>query len=258
MPFVVLPILDLGSMYNSGTMMPGKSAGPSEVELRLLDPLELFQICAADRENSNAWSEFLRRYTNKIKYFIQGTLRQVLGYTALQNNSTATGCIQESDLFQNAIVRLVENDCAAMKRFSGKSENDLLCYLAVICRSSVLDTLRRNSALKRRPTAAEKDEFTMVSAGSLRQTNHFEFERKILLHEIVSLTQHTIQSHSGDVSTRDQLVFNLHFFDGLSYGQIAQCKGVNLSKAGVEKLLKRLLDRVQTLASSGKTEGMRQ
>ena len=233
-------------------MLPRSCAQPFTIEVRLLDPIELFRLCAADRENSDAWCEFLRRYGAKLRYFIHGTLRQAFGYSAHQHD--ATGGIQESDLFQNAILRLVENDCAAMKRFSGASENDLLAYLAVICRSSVLDTLRRNSALKRRHTTPESDESVLASAASRRFTDGLEFEREILLGEIVSLTQNTIQSHSGNVSGRDRLVFKLHFFDGLSYSQIAQCKGINLSKAGVEKLLKRLLGRVQTLASSGKSE----
>jgi RNA polymerase sigma factor (sigma-70 family) len=235
-------------------MLTGSSAQSFKMEVRLLDPIELFQLCAADRENSDAWGEFLRRYATKIRYFIQGTLRQTFGYPAHQRESTAAGGIQESDLFQNAILRLVENDCAAMKRFSGTSENDLLAYLAVICRSSVLDTLRRNNALKRRHTAPEIDEFTLASAASRRFTDSLEFERDILVGEIVSLTQNTIQCHSGDVSSRDRLLFKLHFFDGLSYSQIARCRGVNLSKAGVEKVLKRLVGRVRTLASSGKTE----
>lgn len=221
--------------------------------LRLLDPIELFGICADDRQNSDAWREFLHRYTAKLKYFINGTLRQVFGSSPSHLSS-----IQESDLFQNAIVRLVENDCAAMKRFSGTSESDLLAYLAVICRSSVLDTLRRNNALKRKHTATECDEATLVSADYRGRTNYSEFERDILVGEIVSLTRHTIDSHSGQVSNRDHLVFKLHFFDGLSYSQIAGCKGINLSKAGVEKLLKRLVDRIQTLASPGKSEGRMQ
>jgi len=227
-------------------------AQPYNTEVRLLDAIELFQVCAADRENSDAWGEFLRRYGTKLRYFIHGALRQAFGYSAPQHDTA--GGIQESDLFQNAILRLVENDCAAMKRFSGSSENDLLAYLAVICRSSVRDTLRRNNALKRRHTAPESDESTPASAASRRFTDSPELERAILVDEIVSLTQNTIQRHSGDVSSRDRLVFKLHFFDGLSYSQIAQCKGINLSKAGVEKLLKRLVGRVQTLASSGKSE----
>ena len=230
-------------------MLPGGFAGSLKAEVCLLDAIELFQVCAADRENSDAWREFLRRYTTKIRLFISGTLRQVLGSSAFQ-----PGNIQESDLFQNAIVRLVENDCAAMKRFSGASENDLLAYLAVICRSSVLDTLRHNNALKRRHIAVENDEAVLATAGP-QHRNYSEFERAILVSEIVSLTRNTIDSKSGHASNRDHLVFKLHFFDGLSHNQIAQCKGINLSKAGVEKLLKRMVGRVQTLVSSGKSEG---
>lgn len=225
---------------------------PDDVELRLFDPVELFQLCAADRENTIAWSEFLRRYTAKLKFFIHGTLRQVLGYSAHPDYLFTFGGIQEGDLFQNAIVRLVENDCAAMKRFSGTSENELLAYLAVICRSSVLDTLRRNNALKRRASAIGKDETVLDSTESHQRNDSSNFERMILARELTSLFRDTIRSHSGDASKRDRLVFKLHFFDGLSYSQIAQCGGVNLSKAGVEKLLKRLVDRVQMLAASGK------
>lgn len=223
----------------------------SNTEVRLLDPIELFRLCAADRENSDAWSEFLRRYSTKIRYFIQGAIRQA---PADQQDSPASVAIQESDLFQNAIVRLVENDCAAMKRFSGASENDLFAYLAVICRSAVLDTLRRGTALKRRHAVVENEESILLSAAPHRITDDLELDRDILLDEIVSITRNTIQCHSGDVSGRDQLVFELHFFDGLSCSQIAQCKGVNLSKAGVEKLLRRLVGRVQSLALSGKSE----
>jgi RNA polymerase sigma factor (sigma-70 family) len=235
-------------------------SGPGGMNLRQLDPIELFRICAAERENEDAWSEFLRRYMTKLKYFVHGALRQVYGRSTCHGESTASDGFQESDLLQNSIVRLVENDCAAMKRFSGTSENDLLAYLAVICRSSVLDTLRHNNAQKRKPAATEGEETVMTSIGSLRSANHTEFEREILAHELVSLSLQTIQAHSrsDDVSNRDRLVFKLHFFDGLSYSQISRCKGINLSKAGVEKLLKRLVGQVQTLASSGKSEETQQ
>jgi RNA polymerase sigma factor (sigma-70 family) len=232
-------------------MLFRRPAKSNELDLRLLDPLELFQLCAGNCEDSDVWSEFLRRYTIKFRYFIRGTLRQVSGHASNQKNPAASGSIQEGDLIQNVIVRLVENDCAAMKRFSGTSENDLLAYLAVICRSTVLDTLRRTSALKRRTSASETEESMKDSSNLHRLGDNTGFEREILVRELVSMFTHTIKSRSGQVSDRDQVVFQLHFFDGLSYSQISQCKGINLSKAGVEKLLKRLVDRVQILASSG-------
>ena len=225
-----------------------------EVNLSLLDPIELFHLCACNRDDSDAWTEFLRRYTAKLKHFIRGTLRQTAGYTSYPDNSIASGGIQESDLFQNVVVRLVENDCAAMNRFSGTSENELLAYLAVICRSSVLDTLRRNNALKRRTSAAEVEEFLLNSTASRQPKDHSGFERIILAHELISLFANTINSCSGQVSDRDRLVFKLHFFDDLSYSQISQCEGINLSKAGVEKLLRRLVDRIQVLAASGSAQ----
>ena len=223
------------------------------IDWRLVHAIELFQLCAADRENSDAWSEFLRRYTHRLKQFIRGTLRQVSRFSAYGPDSITSGGIQENDFLQNAIVRLVENDCAAMKRFSGNSEDELLAYLAVICRSCVLDASRRDNALKRRPVAMAGEELNAKSTGQ-QLVEHTGLEREILARELVSITHSIINSHSGYIPNRDQLVFELHFLDGLSLGQISQCKGINLSRAGVEKLLKRIIGRVQTIASSDQSE----
>jgi RNA polymerase sigma factor (sigma-70 family) len=235
-------------------MLFGNPTKPGDLCLRSLDPIELFRLCAADRENSEVWYEFLRRYTIKLKQFIGGTLRQVGGGAIGQNQSMTQGCTQESDLFQNAIVRLVENDCAAMKRFSGTCEGDLLAYLAVICRSVVLDSLRRESSIQRRHAAAAREEAITNLTYSRRFMDHSGFEREILGRELISLIRRTIKSNSGHVSDRDQLVFDLRFVDGLSFAEIARCRGINLSKSGVERVLKRLVDRVQVMAASGKPE----
>jgi RNA polymerase sigma factor (sigma-70 family) len=216
-----------------------------DIELRLLDAVRLFRVCADDRGNAEAWAEFLRRYAGRIKYFISGTLRQY--FRSYLDKRGAGGGNQESDLFQDIIVRLVENDCAAMNKFSGRSEDDLLAYLAVISRSSVLDSFRRSRASKRRPATAEIRESSPAIANP-------EYDRQILAGELLGFAHKTIRSYPGRVSERDQLIFDLHFFDGLSCGQIAQCQAIKLSKAGVEKLLKRVVGRVQSLASSGKSE----
>jgi RNA polymerase sigma factor (sigma-70 family) len=221
----------------------------------LLDPIALFKLCAAHREDYDAWAEFLRRYMTKIKHFVHGAIRQALGGCTYPNDSAV---FQESDLFQNIIIRLVENDCAAMKRFSGTSEDALLAYLAVICRSVVLDEIRYNAAYKRRRPADMETQESIMNANSLQLLSLSECERNILMSELMSFARNTAQAHSGDVAHRDQFVFQLHFFDGLSHSQIAQCKGVNLTKAGVEKLLNRLVERVQSLASSGRSKEMLQ
>ena len=219
---------------------------PCRKELDLLDPVMLFHLCASDSENSDAWVEFLGRYSQKIKYFIRGTIRQFWGSSGYAANTTVAVNMQESDLFQNTILRLVENNCAAMKRFSGTTEDELLAYLAVISRSTVMDALRRSNAIKRRPITENVDRHKEgYSVRSRNSANNAGFEMDILANEIISLVHQTIKSKSASASKRDQLVFELHFFDGLSFSQISRCKGINLSKAGVEKLLKRLIGRVQ-------------
>jgi RNA polymerase sigma factor (sigma-70 family) len=221
------------------------------MDLQRLDSIELFHICAEDRGNSDAWTEFLRRYMTKIKYFIRGSMRQsIMGFA----HPVDAAAFQENDFFQNVIVRLVENDCAAMKKFSGASENALLAYLAVICRSVVLDGMRYSAASKRRRPATAENGESIKYGDPASLTNDSGFDRQILIRELMSFVFHTTKMRSSEVSHRDLLIFQLHFFDGLSHSQIARCHGINLTKAGVEKALKRLVERVQFLASSRRPE----
>jgi RNA polymerase sigma factor (sigma-70 family) len=219
----------------------------------LLNSTELFQKCAADRENTALWSEFLKRYARRMKQFIRGMLRQCYGSYAGAVNTFILGGLQESDLFQNIIVRLVEKDCAVMKRFSGSTEEEMLAYLAVISRSVVMDAIRRHKAIKRRPTAESEGLFPLSIAPG-KAVVEPEMEREILTRELLGMAHQFINSNSGKVSARDRLVFELHFLEGLSLQQISRCKGVNLTKGGVEKLIRRIVDRVQNMASAGRPE----
>jgi RNA polymerase sigma factor (sigma-70 family) len=220
----------------------------SEVQPRgfqALHPVALFSLCAHGEERSAAWTEFLRRYETRIRYFIRGTLRQ-----AGADKRGALGGVQEGDLFQNTVLRLVENDYAAIKRFSGTREDELLAYLAVISRSVVRDHLRRHRAFKRRGETEELSGPVGSRTALDGAVEHPTLERQLLARELMSLSQDTITRRSGDSSSRDRLVFQLHFLHDLSFAQIAECKGINLSKAGVEKLVNRLVNRIRTLAST--------
>ena len=230
-----------------------RSTQPDTDNISSLTAVELFHTCAANREDANTWSEFLRRYSAKLKQFIRGILRHFPGSFSGALETTTLGGSQESDLFQNIIVRLVENDCAAMKRFSGTTEEELLAYLAVISRSVVMDTIRRSRAVKRKPTADYEGMYP-ISVSSGKGFVDQELERGILTRELIGMAHQYISSNSGKAIDRDRLVFQLHFLEGLSLQQIAQCRGINLTKGGVEKLIKRVVSRVQTLATTGKPE----
>ena len=156
---------------------------------------------------------------------------------------------QEADLFQSTILKLVENRCAVLRRFSGKAEDELMAYLAVIARSVVRDHFRRLRAQKRGPwpaSSVSSEESEQVGQpGAIPHAWQNPMEREILVRELEQVSMETIRIHSGDPD-RDRLIFQLYFKDGLSTAQIAACEGVGLSKTGIEKTLNRLKDRVRT------------
>lgn len=222
-------------------------------DLAKIDSVSLAALCADRQEDSELWTEFLRRFTPKIKSFIRATLRQSVGASMhFANPAESLDTSLESDLLQNTILRLVQNRCAALKRFSGTTESELLVYLAVIARSAVRDFNRRRSArrrfhwLEQAPSGYGETGETpeLVREATIRDP----VEREILAHEVEQLSLQTIQNNSGEPD-RDKLIFQLYYFDGLSTGQIAACKGVGLSRTGVEKILNRLKDRVRSAAS---------
>ncbi len=213
------------------------------LDLREMDSVELAHLCAARQQDSELWTEFLRRFTPKIKIFIRSTLRQ-------RGNAGSAACAdsnQESDLFQNTVLRLVQNDCAALKRFTGTTESELLIYFAVIARSTVRDSVRRQSAKRRfhwfaSPTVSS-DDYEFIREPGIENS----VEREILAREIEQLSFKTISS--SILPVRDKLIFQLYFYEGLSAAQIAACNGIGLSKTGIEKIINRLKEKVRRAAS---------
>ena len=81
-------------------------------------------------------------------------------------------------------------------------------------------------------------------------------EKELLSRELKELCEQTLQRPASQSSMRDKMIFQLYFSDGLSAKQIAQCEGIRLSKAGVEKVLEHLKERLRRVASVGVSEGI--
>ena len=223
-------------------------AYPGKHDLGLMDWAELISACARDKGNSGLWAEFLARYGLKIKQFVQGALQLSLPEDA----ETVLKELRPPDLFQTTLIRLVEKDCAAMKRFSGETENHWLAYLAVIAKSVVRDALRRQRSLKRtRPSRSA----TLPDVALQKLMPHAEdydrpaLERGLLAKEVRNLCERAIHNLGHDTSMRDLLIFRLYFDHDLPAGQIARCSGISLTKAGVEMVLNRLRDRIRSVVS---------
>jgi RNA polymerase sigma factor (sigma-70 family) len=169
------------------------------------------------------------------------------------------GGVQENDLFQSTIVRLVEQDCAAMKRFSGRSEDEWLAYLAVITRSVVRDWMRQQRRLKR-PGGAKVVAMPLRRARRMalrrEETEHLAIERVLLARELRDLCKQAIHSFEVEFFTRNMLIFRLYFDHDLSIGQIANCRGVNLSKTGVAKVINRLKEHIRGMVAADAPRAM--
>ena len=230
--------------------LPANSPGAGHLEG--IDPIRLFSLCAENTANKELWGELLRRYSPSIKVFIRRCLDGPAGDA---DSRMSVGEVQESDLFQNVIVRLVKDDCAAMKQFSGEKEEDLLAYLAVITRSVVKDCQRSQWALKRASDRADTQHLVTAHLQSLNPTEFSDvrvIERWLPAREVVELSAKTLQFLPGPYLARDRLIFQLYFLHNLSADQIRQCKGINLSKAGVEKVLNRLKERIRAVQPAGR------
>ena len=132
-----------------------------------------------------------------------------------------------------------------------------MAYLAVITRSVVRDCLRRQRARKRPPIwmAVEPSRLDLTDAPGARvRMDPSSAERGLLAREIRDLSERSLHSLAGKSSDRDRLIFELYFFHDLSLNQIAQCRGINLSKAGVEKVICRLTEHLRAAAMVGVSE----
>ena len=207
-----------------------EAGGACGTGLQGKDFLDLWTRCSRDTNDTPRWTELLGRIAPKIKLFTRITLRQKLRKA---DSSTILGLTQESDFLQMTIIRLVQNDCAAMRRFSGSSEDNLFAYLAVITRSVIRDFIRRQSASRRPLSSAALPESSIdwsENLGPDRMSGASGIERNFLAQEVTELSRRTLENLRGQFSDRDRLIFELYFFDGLSPTQISRCEGFKLTK----------------------------
>ncbi len=213
-----------------------------------LETVDLLRLCVINQQNCEAWTELLLRVLPKIKCFVRGTLRRRISPGLKLHASVRVGGADESDLSQEILLKLVENNCALLKRFAGKTEAEFLAYIAGISRRVVRDCVRRQAALKRATESVPQDR--LVDCLSVPGQS-FPIETRILAREYAERIELGLQDHNRN---RNRLIFQLYFFAGLSALQIANCAGIGLSHAGVKKVLGQMIEKARVLPKKGKSE----
>jgi RNA polymerase sigma factor (sigma-70 family) len=207
--------------------------------------VEIVAACARNTGDCAAWEEFLTRYGPKIKQFIRKA-RFLLTYGSRPPPGGLFPQLQPVDLFDEVMLRLVDDSCAALKRFAGSTEEDWLAYLAKIAYSAVREPLRRERRQRRfHRGSVPLSAVPPAQWATPNFADHRCSERILLAREIRDLCEQIIANVSGGKSARNRIIFRLHFVHDLSFGQIAACKGLNLSKSGVRDVVNRLTGRVR-------------
>lgn len=193
------------------------------------------------------WHEFVTRFRGRIRLTALRTFQTELR----RNPGLDTGSPEEAvaDLTQDAFLKLLESDRRALARFRGKSEHSIYTYLNTIVVNLVRDrfkswraqkTPRASASLSNVvPTEQEGDELAydqaLVSDGPGPERFVAGRELRERLSEAAAAA--SPQSSTGP---RDRLIFQLHFIEGLTVGELAQIPAIGLTPSGLEKCIRRI------------------
>jgi RNA polymerase sigma factor (sigma-70 family) len=194
---------------------------------------ELITRCIAGDEA--AWSEFLKRFNKPIAAVLVKTLRR-----RMQPRPSLV-----DDLVQNTLLKLLENDCKALKVFKSQHENAIFGYLQVVSSNVAQDYLRRLEAKKRDARAEQEleevppdmvaDDHGARDAEHRAHINQVEARLKPL------------------ASEKEQEIFWLYNRWGLTAREIAQLFQMNIKT--VENMLAKLLRLLKEDFGKGTSSG---
>ena len=189
-----------------------------------LPPGELFQLCA-EAPTSAAWDEFLRRYEKLIKITAQRIAWQWMDHQSSE---------EISDLVQNTIVKLLEDDGKALRGFRHIAVNSDFAFIKVFTLHTSVDHFKKKGARKR--AAVEVELTNALGVADARNTEAL-IERNVLIREIDELLRNEWPAADHE---RDILVFWLYYRTGLTARAIADRESIGMSTSGVESLILRM------------------
>jgi RNA polymerase sigma-70 factor, ECF subfamily len=212
----------------------------SPIQYSSLQVAELISACAAGEEA--AWLEFIARFETAIRVSI---LRVARRWGAIPQE-----CVD--DLLQDSYLKLCADRFSRLYSFAVDHPQAVESYVRTIAVNVANDCFKANRTLKRGGgETIQLIEFVEPKAPPADQGGVQTITREVLLREIDSCLQICTD---GPSKKRDQLIFWLHYRQGMSADAIASIPAIGLSLKGVESVLFRLtrLIRNQMARSSEK------
>jgi len=192
-----------------------------------MSPEELVRACAESNDGS-AWEEFVSRFHRPISLSVLRVAHQ-------WGDSSAR---LVDDLTQETYLKLCANKCCRLLDFATLHPEATVGYIKTIAANVARDYFKSQTSEKRGAgkTKQPLDDLDPMPGTALRDTPE-EVERQVLLAEVEQLVA---KCSSGPEQSRDQMIFWLHYRQGMSATSIANLPTVGLTSKGVESAILRL------------------
>jgi len=193
------------------------------------------------------WEEFVSRFQGRIRLVVLRSFRTEVE----RNPGLDVGSVPDAvlDLSQDVFVKLLEGGRRALTRFRGRSEHSIHTYLHAIAVNVVRDHFKKLRAQKTPRASASISNLVQQELESEGPSYDQALvsdgpgpERYVASRELRDRMGKVIDQSSpqGATGARDRLIFRLYFVEGLSVGEIAAARAIELSESGIEKRVRRL------------------
>ncbi len=192
----------------------------------MMDENVLLNQCI--RGDERAWSEFLRRY----RAIIYGSILKTLAVRGEPHE-------RAEDIFQDVFLKLLSDDCRALRRFQRRSRTTT--WLARIAINATIDAVRRRRARREVSDAPGADSDSESPAEEILK--HIAVDARIL--ENVS-ARDMAERLLDRLDEPDGLILKMYFFGGLKEREIADLLGVPINTLSSRK--SRALEKLKSAA----------
>jgi RNA polymerase sigma factor (sigma-70 family) len=203
--------------------------------------VQLVQAIAREPGNELAWREFIQRFHKDVCRTIYYQ-RKELGY--------ATDSAHVEDLAQEVYVKLLHNDCRALRNFRSDYEHAIHKYLKKTAISVVYTDYQRDFTIKRQPPGGKVSLDAMMDLGIIPPApvdssglDHIKSEIKDCLDTILRESRH---------ATRDRLIMKFRIFEGFKPEEIISHLGFKISLKRIANIIAEILPELrQCLSQKG-------
>lgn len=191
------------------------------MNLRDIPDRELMELCLQENQ-TEAWTEFLRRFQPLIAGVVSKTIRRWM--------SPSRNLVD--DLVQATLRKLWDNNCRAMRSFHWLHENSFRGFLKVVSSNVVQDHFRKYPPARAETELEEAGPEALRSEASTRGV-----ETEALVQKLVACLQKLLNTEED--FNRSLAIFLLYYRYGLTAKEISRLYPLTIK--AVENTLLRLV-----------------